>query len=297
MLQRNTIFFKKWYFLQIKKCYFSKIVFLMVFINMTSHFPRKRFAQHFLQDSQVIQRIIAAIAPQPTQHLVEIGPGKGALTLPLLQHGCPLDVIEIDRNLIERFEKNGSLFKQLRIHQADVLKFDFNLLVKNKPLRVVSNLPYNISTPVLFLMLNYANDIQDMTFMLQKEVVDRMIAPPATSCYGRLSVMLQYHLSIEKLFDVSANAFYPPPKVESSVVRLIPYATPSVQVINQKHFAQVVALAFSQRRKTLRNVLKTVLSVSDIQTAGVNSQARAETLTLNDFAQLANIFTMNTKID
>ncbi|MDM8563293.1 16S rRNA (adenine(1518)-N(6)/adenine(1519)-N(6))-dimethyltransferase RsmA [Candidatus Marithioploca araucensis] len=256
-------------------------------------FPRKRFGQHFLQDNQIVQRIVAAIAPQPEQHLVEIGPGKGALTLPLLQQGAVLDVIELDRELIEWLKQKANIFKELSIHQADVLKFDFKQLVrKGQRLRVVGNLPYNISTPLLFYLLNYANDIQDMIFMLQKEVVDRLIAAPATSDYGRLSVMLQYHCRIEKIFDVNPNAFYPPPKVDSSVVQLIPYSTPPVEVMNQKHFAQVVALAFSQRRKTLRNTLKRLFDIEDIQAVGINPKARAETLTLNEFAQLANVVTL-----
>ena len=257
---------------------------------MTPHFPRKRFGQHFLHNSQMIQRIIEAIAPRSDQHLVEIGPGKGALTLPLLEYGCPLDAIELDRDLIGLLEKKANIFNNLHIHQADALKFDFKQLVINgQPLRVVGNLPYNISTPLLFIMLNYANDIQDMIFMLQKEVVERMIATPASSEYGRLSVMLQYHLKIEKLFDVNPNAFYPPPKVVSSIVRLIPHSMPPAPVNNHKQFAQVVALAFSQRRKTLRNTLKKILSFQDIQAAGIDPRARAQTLTLNDFARLANV--------
>ncbi len=257
---------------------------------MTYHSSRKRFGQHFLRDSHIIQRIVAAIAPQPEQHLVEIGPGKGALTLPLLQYGCPLDVIELDRDLIELLTEKTLLFKQLRIHQGDALKFDFKQLMTNEqPLRIVGNLPYNISTPLLFHLLKYANDIVDMTFMLQKEVVERMIAVPATSDYGRLSVMLQYACQIEKLLDVSAGAFSPPPKVNSSVVQLKPYAIPPVAVINQKQFAKIVGLAFSQRRKTLRNTLKCVLDAKAIEAAGVDPQARAETLRLEDFAQLANI--------
>jgi 16S rRNA (adenine1518-N6/adenine1519-N6)-dimethyltransferase len=250
-----------------------------------NHFPRKRFGQHFLHDNQVIQRIVAAIAPNPKQHLIEIGPGKGALTLPLLEHGCQLDVIELDRDLVEVLKKKAISFKQLRIYNADVLNFDFRELHE---LRIVGNLPYNISTPLLFHLLNYASNIQDMTFMLQKEVVDRMIAIPASSDYGRLSVMLQYSCQIEKLFDVSPNAFYPPPKVESSVVQLKPFLNPPVEVNNREHFAHIVALAFSQRRKMLRNTLKSVLDAKDIQAAGVDPMARAETLKLEDFARLAN---------
>ncbi len=264
------------------------IFFYNTIIVMSSHAPRKRFGQHFLTNTQVIQDIISAIAPNTEQHLVEIGPGRGALTLPLLEFGCQLDVIELDRDLILWLDEKAKSFKQLRVHQADVLKFDFKQLPQ--PFRVVGNLPYNISTPLLFHLLANAGDIiQDMTFMLQKEVVERMVAVPSSSEYGRLSVMLQYYCQIEKLFDVSPDAFYPPPKVNSSIVQLIPYATPPVEVINFKHFAKIVTLAFSQRRKTLRNTLKTVLNIKDIESVGINPQARAETLRLEEFAQLANI--------
>ncbi len=250
------------------------------------NFPRKRFGQHFLHDAQIIQDIVAAIAPQA--HLVEIGPGKGALTLPLLESGCQLDVIELDRDLIEWLKKTVKN-KNLRIYNADALKFDFKtLLIDKRRLRIVGNLPYNISTPLLFHLLNYASDIEEMTFMLQKEVVDRMIAVPATHDYGRLSVMLQYSCQIEKLFDVSPTAFYPPPKVESSVVQLRPFLSPPVAVKNREHFAQIVALAFSQRRKMLRNTLKSVLDAKDIEAAGIDPMARAETLKVEDFARLAD---------
>jgi len=257
-----------------------------------SHFPRKRFGQHFLHDKQIRKRIIAAIAPQAGQHLVEIGPGQGALTLLLLHYHCQLDVIELDRDLVKQLEEKTALFKRLRIFSADVLKFNFRqLLIDNQPLRIVGNLPYNISTALLFYLLPTINDIQDMIFMLQKEVVDRIVATPTMSHYGRLSVMLQYHFRIEKLFEVDPNAFYPPPKVNSSVVRLIPYAIPPVNVNNDKHFAQIVKLAFSQRRKTLRNTLKGVLDSPTIRAAGVDPQARGETLTLQDFARLSNQYT------
>ena len=254
---------------------------------MTSHTPRKRFGQHFLHDKHIIQDIITAFAPKEEEHIVEIGPGKGALTLPLLEYKCQFDIIELDRDLIGIFEKKAN--DHFRIHQADILKFDVNsLLLNDEKLRIIGNLPYNISTPLLFYLVLYADKIQDMTFMLQKEVVDRMVALPSTSNYGRLSVMLQYFCQIKKLFDVSANAFTPPPKVESSIVQLIPHRTPPVTVLNQKNFSKIVALAFSQRRKMLRNTLKTVFSSKAIEAVGVNPQARAETLTLEDFARLAN---------
>jgi 16S rRNA (adenine1518-N6/adenine1519-N6)-dimethyltransferase len=252
-------------------------------------YPRKRFGQHFLHDREIIQRIIEAIAPNQTQHLVEIGSGKGALTLPLLQQGFALEVIEFDRDLIEWLKQKTLSSHPLKILPADVLTFDFKQLVTNKlPLRIFGNLPYNISTPLLFHLVDYTKHIQDMTFMLQKEVVDRMVATPSTKNYGRLSVMLQYHCEINKLFDVAPQAFRPPPKVNSAVVQLIPHISPPVDVLNEKQFAQIVALAFSTRRKTLRNTLKKVLEADAIQAIGINPQARAETLTLAEFARLAN---------
>ncbi|EDN67654.1 Ribosomal RNA adenine methylase transferase [Beggiatoa sp. PS] len=255
------------------------------------HFPRKRFGQHFLHDTGIIQRIITAIAPQKEQHLVEIGPGKGALTLPLLQQGFALDVIEFDRDLVEWLKQNTLSSQQLNILSADALKFDFKQLVTDKqPLRIFGNLPYNISTSLLFHLVHYNNHIQDMTFMLQKEVVDRMIATPSTKNYGRLSVMLQYYCQINKLFDVDPEAFRPPPKVNSTIVQLIPHVSPPVEVINDKQLSKMVALAFSQKRKTLRNTLKNVLDADAIQAAGIDPQARAETLTLAEFARLANSF-------
>ncbi len=255
--------------------------------------PRKRFGQHFLHDPQVIQAIIRIIAPQPDQILVEIGPGRGALTLPLLQQGCRLSVIEIDLELVQLLELQKPRYPLLQIYQADALTFDYGSLVQDsRPrLRIVGNLPYNISTPLLFRLLRYAPFIQDLIFMLQKEVVARMVAKPATAEYGRLSVMLQYHCQMQNLFEVGPRAFSPPPKVESSVVQLIPYLTPPVQVKNPQHLAQVVTAAFSQRRKTLRNALKGLLDMVAIKESGIDPQVRAETLTLAEFAQLANRLT------
>lgn len=260
---------------------------------MVSHTPRKRLGQHFLHDQEIIQRIIAAIAPQPGQHLVEIGPGKGALTFPLLQQCCQLEVIELDTTLVQWLKQQTVSSEHFHIHHADVLKFDFNSLITTQPLRICGNLPYNISTVLLFHLLDYANAIQDMTFMLQKEVVERMVAVPSTAEYGRLSVMLQYHCQIEFLFTVAPQSFYPPPQVDSAVVRLVPYKSPPVTVINQHHFSQLVTQAFSQRRKTLRNSLKGLLDSPEIQALGINPQRRAETLQLLEFAQLANHFTVN----
>ncbi len=259
---------------------------------MIFHTPRKRLGQHFLHDLDIIQRIVSAIAPQPTQYLVEIGPGTGALTLPLLEQGCQLHVIELDRALIELLKKQTSHFNNIHIHHADALKFDFKQLITTSyPLRLCGNLPYNISTALLFQVLHYASAIEDMTFMLQKEVVKRMVASPDTAEYGRLSVMLHYFCQVEALFDVAPHCFYPPPQVDSSVVQLKPHLTPPIMVVKQQHFAQIVQKAFSQRRKTLRNTLKGLLDSEEIQSVGINPQRRAETLDLAEFAQLANYFT------
>lgn len=253
---------------------------------MKQHRPRKRFGQNFLHQPQVIQQIIAAIAPREQDFLVEIGPGQGALTQPLLAQAKRLVAIEFDRDLVQYLQDQN--WGELTIYQADVLKFDFAQL--NQPvLRIVGNLPYNISTPLLFHVLNYAAQIQDMVFMLQKEVVDRIVASPNCADYGRLSVMLQYYCHAEKLFDVSPEAFNPPPKVDSSIVHLIPHKAPPVHINNRLLFEKLVSQAFTQRRKTLRNNLKPLLNAEQIEQAGINPQLRAETLTLAEFAALANL--------
>jgi len=253
---------------------------------MNEHRPRKRFGQNFLHDQQVIQQIIAAISVRETDFLVEIGPGQGALTKPLLTQISHLVAIEFDRDLVQYLQSQN--WGELTLYQADVLKFDFAQL--NQPtLRIVGNLPYNISTPLLFHVLNYAEMVQDMVFMLQKEVVDRIVAKPNCADYGRLSVMLQYHCHVEKLFDVSPQAFNPPPKVDSSIVQLIPHPKPPVAVNNKALFDKLVAQAFTQRRKTLRNNLKPLLSSEQIEQVGINPQVRAETLNLKEFAALSNL--------
>lgn len=265
-------------------------------MTMPLHFPRKRFGQNFLQDDQIIQQIINVIFPNSDQHLVEIGPGKGALTEYLLKYNCQLDIVELDNDLVKILATKFNSFRQLQIHNNDILKFDFNQL-KPIPLRVIGNLPYNISTQLLFYLLDYVHLIQDMTFMLQKEVVERLIATPATSAYGRLSVILQYHYQIYKLFDVAPDAFWPPPKVQSSIVQLIPHSTPPVEILNQQHFNQIVTAAFSKRRKTLRNNLKHILDNETIQNSGIDPKIRGETLTLAEFARLANQFTLLNFLD
>ena len=254
-----------------------------------SHIARKRFGQNFLHDAGVIQHIVAQVSPEPGQHIVEIGPGKGALTQYLLKEAGALDVIELDRDLIPLLERTCAGLGELRIHSADVLRFDFASLASDgRPLRLVGNLPYHISTPLLFHVLEKVQCVQDMHFMLQKEVVQRMAAAPGDSDYGRLSVMIQYYCYVDPLFVVGPEAFSPAPKVESMVVRLVPHAEPPVQVGSVVHFAAVVKQAFSQRRKTLRNTLKGLLSEDQIRAQGIDPSARAETLTLEQFASLGH---------
>ena len=248
------------------------------------HVARKRFGQNFLVDEQIIGDIIRAIHPQPDDNMVEIGPGLGALTRPLLKELKLLHVVEIDRDIIERLHKDYPQDK-LVIHAGDALKFDFAELPV--PLRIVGNLPYNISSPLLFHFSNYAERITDMHFMLQDEVVERMVAGPSTPAYGRLSVMLQYRFYMEKLLDVPPESFRPSPKVNSAIVRMIPLPAGEVLVRDEKLFAAIVATAFGQRRKTLRNTLKAYLNESDFEKLGIDAQLRAENLGVREFAKIA----------
>ncbi len=255
---------------------------------MPAHRPRKRFGQHFLHERGIIQRIVSAFDPKPSDHVVEIGPGEGVLTRELASKVAKLDVIEIDRDLIERLRQ--SLPETVTIHNADALKFDFcTLAPSHGKLRVIGNLPYNISTPLLFHLLDQAHCVGDMLFMLQREVVDRMAAAPGGKDYGRLSVMLQWGAKVEKLFNVSPGAFRPPPKVDSSIVRLVPHAVPPVQVNDPQRFAAIVKSAFGQRRKVLRNTLKGLVTPETMERLGIDPGRRAETLSLSEFAELANV--------
>jgi 16S rRNA (adenine1518-N6/adenine1519-N6)-dimethyltransferase len=249
--------------------------------------PRKRFGQHFLHDPGVIARIVRAIDPQPQDRLVEIGPGLGAITLPLLERAGRIDVVEIDRDVIPVLQARAHGHGELVVHAVDALEFDFASLADGRRLRVVGNLPYNISTPLLFHLLESANAIADMHFMLQKEVVDRMAAKPGTAAYGRLTVMLAAHCRVAKLFDVGPGAFRPPPRVDSAVVRLVPHATAPFEVTDAARFARVVAAAFGQRRKTLRNALRGVVEEAGFAAAGVDPGRRAESLAAAEFARLA----------
>ncbi|MDC7702844.1 16S rRNA (adenine(1518)-N(6)/adenine(1519)-N(6))-dimethyltransferase RsmA [Vogesella indigofera] len=253
---------------------------------MSKHIPRKRFGQNFLQDSKVIEDIVSAVGAQPADVVIEIGPGLGALTKPLLQRLDHLHVVEIDRDIISRLRGEISP-KRLTIHEGDALAFDFGS-VCDGPFKLVGNLPYNISTPLLFHLARYGNRVTDMHFMLQKEVVDRMVAAPSTPDYGRLTVMLQYRFDMEQILLVPPGAFYPPPKVDSAVVRMIPDAGRCGVATDEALLEEIVAQAFGQRRKTLRNNLKGVISDEALQSLGIDPAARAETLSVQQYVALAN---------
>lgn len=247
--------------------------------------PKKSLGQHFLTDAHYIERILKAIDPQRADNMVEIGPGPGAITEPLTRALDHLHVVELDRDLAARLSGRfpaGSV----TVHQQDALEFDFGALPA--PLRVVGNLPYNVSTPLLFQVARFADRIQDCTFMLQKEVVDRMAAGPSTSDYGRLSVMLQYRFKVRRLFIVPPGAFHPPPKVDSAIVRMVPLGEDRLRTRDDKRFAEVVMSAFGQRRKTLRNTLKPWLKTDDFATLGIDSQLRAENIGVAEFIALTN---------
>lgn len=252
------------------------------------HRPRKRFGQHFLHDPGVIRRIIAAIDPRPGQRVLEIGPGRGAITAPLLKRLGELDVVELDRDVIPLLEQTCAGLGRLRIHSADALGFDFASLAEpGQPLRLVGNLPYNISTPLLFHLLAQETAIHDMHFMLQKEVVTRMAAQPGGKDYGRLTVMLAASCAVEHLFDIGPGAFLPPPRVRSAFVRLTPWPDPPFPEADPALFTRVVSQAFSMRRKTLRNSLRPLMGPDVIAAAECDPSARAETLAPADYARLA----------
>ncbi len=255
-------------------------------LSSPTHRPRKALGQHFLHDPGVIARILAAIAPQPDDRMVEIGPGLGALTRPLLAHVRHLHLVEIDRDLAARWRAEAAAGLPISVHEADALAFDFAAL--GPGLRVVGNLPYNISTPLLFHLAAAAGHLRDLHLMLQKEVVERMAATPGTPAYGRLSVMMQARFRVVKLFNVPPGCFNPPPKVDSAVVRLIPLAEAERPCRNPERFATLVALAFGQRRKTLRNTLKGMVDAATFAALGIDPGRRGETLSVAEFAALAD---------
>ena len=254
-----------------------------------NHRPRKRFGQNFLHDAGVIRRIVSGIAPKPGDRLVEIGPGQGAITRELLRALGEMDAVELDRDLIGPLAQLCAPLGKLRIHNLDALGFDFcSLAQADRPLRVVGNLPYNISTPILFHLLDQAHCIKDLHFMLQREVVERMAAEHGSKTYGRLSVMLQARCEVIPLFDIGPGAFTPAPKVDSAFVRLLPHTTPLYQIDDYALFRQLVTAAFSQRRKTLRNALRSLMTEEEITAAGQSPGVRAEQLSVAAFATLAN---------
>jgi len=254
---------------------------------MEKYKTKKRFGQHFLHDPLVIQKLIYEINPKPSEKIVEIGPGLGALTFPLLDKVNSLDVVEIDRDIIARLKQRNN--PKLSIHGVDALQFDFTKLAdQEKNLRIVGNLPYNISTPLIFHLLESKDIITDMHFMLQNEVVKRITASPGNKTYGRLSIMVQYHYQTEYLFFVGPESFAPPPKVDSAILRLSPWRKLPFKANDENNFTNIVTQAFSMRRKTLRNNLKKVINSSQIESLGIDSSLRAENLTVEEFVTIAN---------
>ena len=243
------------------------------------HKPRKRFGQNFLVDQQIINQIVSTISPKKNDHIIEIGPGKGALTFPLIDYLESIHVIEIDRDLIALLQKKNNI--KITIHESDALVFNFDQF--KQKVRIVGNLPYNISSPLLFHLLNYRDNIIDMTFMLQKEVVDRIVAPPGSKVYGRISVIMQTFFDTELMFVVPKESFDPQPKIESAILYLKTKKQPLVQ--NSKPLEEIVKIAFSQRRKTLKNCLKSVLNQSQTD---IDLSQRAEMLSVENFVTLMN---------
>jgi len=257
--------------------------------EVQGHQARKRFGQNFLVSPGVIRKIIDAVAPRPGDTVVEIGPGLGALTEPLLERVDHLQVVEIDRDLIARLRGRFPA-ERLTIHEGDALEFNFGALKQAGPLKIIGNLPYNISSPLLFHLASYADQVAEMHFMLQKEVVDRMVAAPGSGDFGRLSVMLQYRYFMERLFIVPPGSFNPAPKVDSAVVRMIPLKKVGAggMAVDETLFANLVAAAFSQRRKMLRNTLKEFGGEALLEAQGIAPTARAETLPVETYIRLAN---------
>lgn len=253
------------------------------------HQARKRFGQNFLQDGQVISHIVESFAPKPQEVCVEIGPGLGALTLPLLKKNPHLQAIELDRDIIPILLAKSKAVGDLTIYQGDVLQFDFHSLFKNnQKLRIIGNLPYNISTPLIFHLLEQLDVVKDMMFMLQQEVVDRMAAAPNSKTYGRLSVMVQYHCEVEALFVIPPEAFSPPPQVFSKLVRLVPHLQKPIVAQDELLFANIVREAFGQRRKTIRNSLKKIIPENIFERLGLAPTLRAENLSVADYVRLSN---------
>lgn len=251
------------------------------------HQARKRFGQHFLHDRNIIDRILRAINPSETDNIVEIGPGQGALTFPLLKLSKKLTAVELDRDLIAGLQSESSAFGELNLINEDVLKFDLSSLPGKKRYRLVGNLPYNISTPLMFHLLDSVKQIDDMFFMVQKEVAQRIVAECGDRHYGRLSIMLQFHCQCHYLFDVAPGCFSPPPKVDSAVIRMVPHREVRGDFGDYTTFSSLVQTAFGQRRKTVSNSLKPLLTRESIQRCDVDPGLRAENLSIDDFARLS----------
>ena len=259
---------------------------------MSGHSPRKRFGQHFLISDDIIQQIVYAVAPRQGETIVEIGPGQGAITTPLAQLSSELHAIEFDRDLVPQLDRHFAANTNVTIHEGDALTFDFASLGNN--LRIVGNLPYNISTPLLFHLLNFKASICDMHFMLQREVVARMAAQPGNKSYGRLTIMLGCHLEVVPLFDVPPDSFSPPPKVVSSVVRLRPIENPGFRIDSPQVLDALVKLAFSRRRKTLRNALQGMADDTDLAAIGLDASQRPEQVDIQSWVTLANLISGRT---
>ncbi len=252
---------------------------------------RKRFGQHFLHDQNIIDSILRALDPLPGENIVEIGPGRGALTYPLLQRCETLTAIELDRDLVPILKQQASRFGTLEVINADILEFELSSIPHGEGFRLVGNLPYNISTPLMFHLLESAQNIRDMHFMVQKEVALRIVAHPGEANYGRLSVMLQYRCDCQYLLDVAPSCFKPPPKVDSAVIRLVPLSEPLQDVGDYTNFSRIVQSAFGQRRKTISNSLKPILDRETIIACEIDPGLRAENLAITDFAKLSRACT------
>ncbi|XKH01914.1 16S rRNA (adenine(1518)-N(6)/adenine(1519)-N(6))-dimethyltransferase RsmA [Marinobacter nauticus] len=257
--------------------------------NNHGHKARKRFGQNFLNDPGVIEKIVRAINPKPDDAIVEIGPGLGALTEEILAVNPRLQVVELDRDLIPVLRTKFFNYPDFRIHEADALSFDFSQLMTDRPLRIIGNLPYNISTPLIFHLLSQAGVVADMHFMLQKEVVQRLAAVPGDNNYGRLGIMAQYFCKVQPLFEVGPGAFRPAPKVDSAIVRLVPHKELPHPAKDLKTLQAVVRTAFNARRKTLRKALASMVTAEQLRSLGINDGLRPENLSLADYVQIADM--------
>jgi len=263
--------------------------------NPVPHRARKRFGQHFLHDKNIIDKILRSIQVSEKDNYLEIGPGQGALTFPLLKLSKKLTAVELDRDLIPVLNSQASQYGDLEIINADILDFELDSLPDAMPYRIVGNLPYNISTPLMFHLLKSINRIRDMHFMVQKEVAQRIVAKVGDKHYGRLSIMMQQQCDCQYLFDVAPGCFIPPPKVDSAIIRLLPHREAIYIVDDIKLFSDVVQTAFSQRRKTISNSLKTLVNLDILKDCGMDPRARAENLSGYDYAQITNTLSKNEK--